>query len=79
MSLPVRGDGAADARDPTRPAHLHAWADLRFELADGHPWVLETCSACGQQRRYRAFERFWDPAAPPAAEADQPMGRAAPR
>jgi hypothetical protein len=41
--------------------HRHRWGAMRFELADGHAWVLETCEACGLVRRYRAFERFWDP------------------
>ena len=43
--------------------HAHRWSAMRFEIADGHPWVVETCSSCGATRRYRAFERFWEPAA----------------
>ncbi len=46
----------------TATAHAHRWSAMRFEIADGHPWVVETCSTCGTARRYRAFERFWDPA-----------------
>ena len=56
-------------------AHLHAWAGLRFELAGGHPWVIETCSACGSVRRYRAFERFWDPGRRPDRGAAGPAAR----
>ena len=41
--------------------HAHRWSAMRFELVDGHAWVLETCVDCGFERRYRAFERFWDP------------------
>lgn len=41
-------------------AHAHAWREMRFELVDGHPWVVETCASCGSERRYRAFERSWD-------------------
>ena len=51
------------ALSPVEPAHAHAWAGMRFELVDGHAWVIESCAACGTVRRYRAFERFWDPAA----------------
>ena len=54
--------GAA-ASPPADPAHAHAWAGMRFELVDGHAFVVETCEACGHVRRYRAFERFWDPEA----------------
>ena len=43
------------------PEHTHRWGAMRFELVDGHAWVLETCERCGVIRRYRAFERFWDP------------------
>ena len=48
---------------PDPKAHVHRWGAMRFELTDGHAWVLESCGACGVARRYRAFERFWDPAA----------------
>jgi hypothetical protein len=34
---------------------------MRFELVDDHAFVIETCATCGHVRRYRAFERFWDP------------------
>ena len=57
----------AAASPPAEPAHVHAWAGMRFELVDGHAFVIETCEACGHVRRYRAFERFWDPAAPSTA------------
>jgi hypothetical protein len=46
----------------TATAHAHRWSAMRFEIADEHAWVVETCSTCGTTRRYRAFERFWDPA-----------------
>ena len=63
-----RGADPADSRPGAmplaEPAHAHAWAGMRFELADGHAWVIETCPTCGHVRRYRAFERFWDPAEP---------------
>ena len=45
----------------TATDHVHRWSAMRFEIADGHPWVVETCADCGTTRRYRAFERFWDP------------------
>ncbi len=48
---------------PDPKAHVHRWGAMRFELTDGHAWVLETCETCGVARRFRAFERFWDPAA----------------
>ena len=54
------------ATPPPEPAHAHAWAGMRFELVDGHAVVIETCASCGHVRRYRACERFWDPATPPA-------------
>jgi hypothetical protein len=44
---------------------------MRFELAGGHAWVVETCADCGLVRRYRAFERFWDPDAASAPEGEQ--------
>lgn len=56
------------------PAHAHAWAAMRFELRDGHAYVVETCATCGAVRSYRAFERFWDPSAP-----SRPGGTPAPR
>jgi hypothetical protein len=37
---------------------------MRFELVDDHPWVIESCASCGHVRRYRAFERSWDPSTP---------------
>ena len=43
--------------------HSHQWALMRFELVDGHPYVAQTCIECGFLRRYRAWERSWDPAA----------------
>lgn len=49
--------------DVTSPSHVHAWSSMRFELREGHPWVVETCADCGAARRYRAFERTWDPSA----------------
>jgi hypothetical protein len=51
---------APDAPGAQADAHIHAWAAMRFELRDGHPWVVETCVTCGSERRYRAFERSWD-------------------
>jgi hypothetical protein len=59
------------------PAHAHAWAGMRFELVDGHAFVIETCESCGHVRRYRAFERFWDPAEPATpAPLDAPSAAA---
>jgi hypothetical protein len=55
---------------------------MRFELVDGHAWVIETCARCGHVRRYRAFERFWDPETPgdrAAGGAADPAGRPARR
>lgn len=54
--------------------HVHRWSAMRFEIADGHPWVVETCADCGTTRRYRAFERFWDPSSP--ARERRPTERA---
>ena len=42
---------------------------MRFEVVDGHPYVAQTCMGCGFLRRYRAWERSWDPAATTRAEA----------
>jgi len=55
-----------------QPAHAHAWAGMRFELVEDHAFVIETCESCGHVRRYRAFERFWDPAAPTPAPSTAP-------
>jgi hypothetical protein len=66
-------DAGPAANPAVEPAHAHAWAGMRFELVDGHAFVIETCESCGHVRRYRAFERFWDPAAPsiaPSAASD---------
>ncbi len=57
MTAPTTG-----RQETPGPHDRHAWGAMRFELVDGHAWVLETCSTCGAERRYRAFERFWDPA-----------------
>lgn len=46
----------------TQPVdHAHRWVDMRFELVEERPFVVETCAVCGQVRRYRAFERSWVP------------------
>ena len=42
--------------------HAHAWALMQFELVDEHPVVRQQCVTCGFVRRYRAWERYWDPA-----------------
>jgi hypothetical protein len=54
-------DGTAATAPAPAPTHRHAWGQMRFELEDGHPVVLETCETCGVIRRYRAFERSWTP------------------
>ena len=54
MTAPAREAG---------PAHLHAWAQMAFELVDDRPMVRETCESCGRVRRYRAWERYWTPGA----------------
>lgn len=62
---PGVGRPAPDARQGPRtpaPAHAHAWARMEFELVDDHPVVRERCETCGHVRRYRAWERYWDPA-----------------
>ena len=41
--------------------HAHAWSAMRFEFREDRPWVVESCARCGKERRYRAFERNWDP------------------
>lgn len=51
--------------------HVHRWSAMRFEIADGHPWVVEMCATCGNTRRYRAFERFWDPGTAPGDRRSQ--------
>ena len=28
----------------TATDHVHRWSAMRFEIADGHPWVVETCA-----------------------------------
>ena len=65
MTAPVADATPASAA----PAgHRHRWTGVEFLFADEHPFVRLRC-ACGVERRYRAFERFWDPAvasAPPA-------------
>ena len=49
--------------DPDRATHhRHRWRGADFVLEDDHPWVRQTC-ACGATRSFRAWERYWAPAA----------------
>jgi hypothetical protein len=47
---------------PAPAAHAHAWVTVRFELAGERPVVRQRCEACGAERQYRAWERYWTPA-----------------
>jgi hypothetical protein len=60
------------AAPPATGRHGHAWAMLEFELVDGRPVVRQACGSCGAVRRYRAWERYWDPAAPPGPGITEP-------
>lgn len=60
------GTASRDASVPSGPHaadpdHDHAWALMRFELADDRPVVRQTCMTCGFVRAYRAWERYWTP------------------
>jgi hypothetical protein len=61
LPLPGAAGTTGRTKQTTQAGHRHVWDAMRFELADGHAWVVETCATCGVVRRYRAFERFWTP------------------
>ncbi|MEO5965819.1 MAG: hypothetical protein ABIR11_10175 [Candidatus Limnocylindrales bacterium] len=50
-------------------AHVHAWSQLHFELVEEHPVAAQTCMSCSVERRYRAWERYWDPGEPERASS----------
>jgi hypothetical protein len=51
--------------------HRHHWNGVDFLVVDGRPFVRQTCD-CGAERRFRAFERFWDPGTEPGPSPQDP-------
>ena len=58
----TKANASAATEPPSEaPTHAHRWSAMRFELVDDRPFVAETCATCGAVRRYRAWERYWEP------------------
>jgi len=45
-------------------AHRHQWSVVNFFVERDTPMVGQGC-ACGAERATRAWDRFWEPLAPP--------------